>query len=239
MQTAELFDQYARHFSKFNTADPRSYFGAYDLNLSYVLPDDREAPILDFGCGMGHLLLYLKDRGYVRAEGVDVSRSQIDYCHSIGLDNAWFDADPLSFLRSRPNRYQRVFSLDVFEHLPKHEIIPTLRHIHGAMTSGAEFIMRVPNIAAAIGPWTRYQDFTHELSFTERSARQVVEDAGFEPLQVNPNKTHYNRQLLGNVFECAREVLYRTLKLVYFLQAPGTVTPSIFTSDIVVVSRKS
>ncbi len=238
MPAAESFDQYARHFSRFNTADPRSAFGGYDLNLSHLLPTDRKAPILDFGCGMGHFLLYLKDRGYVRAEGVDVSRSQIDYCHSIGLENARFAADPISFLKSCSNRYQRVFSLDVFEHLPKDQLIPTLRAIHSAMTSGAEFIMRVPNIAAAIGPWTRYQDFTHELSYTDRSARQVLEDAGFGAIQVNANKTHYNHKFRGKIFECAREVLYSTLKLVYFLQAPGTLTPNIFTNDMVVISRK-
>jgi SAM-dependent methyltransferase len=238
MQAVESFDEYTRHFSKFNTADPCSHFGSYDLNLSHLLSPDRDAPILDFGCGMGYFLLYLRDRGYVRAEGIDVSRSQIDYCHSIGLENAWLAADPISFLESRPNRYQRVFSLDVFEHLPKDQVIPTLRAVHRAMTPGAEFIMRVPNIAAAIGPWVRYQDFTHERSFSDRSARQVVEDAGFEAIQVKANKTHYNRKFLGKMFESAREVLYSTLKLVYFLQAPGTVTPNIFTNDMVVISRK-
>src|SRR5438105_4009771 len=123
---APTFDHYTRHFSKFNTAKPYSAFGSYDLNLSRLLPTDREAPILDFGCGMGHFLLYLKHNGYARAEGLDVSRSQIEYCQSIGLEKAWFAADPVSFLKSRPSRYQRVFSLDVFEHLPKAEVMPTL-----------------------------------------------------------------------------------------------------------------
>ena len=98
--------------------------------------------------------------------------------------------------------------------------------------------MRVPNIPAAIGPWTCYQDFMHELSFTDRSARQVVEDGGFEVLQVNVNKSHYNQKFRGKMFECAREILYSTLKLVYFLQALGSLTPSILKSDMVLISRK-
>ncbi|HYF63801.1 MAG TPA: class I SAM-dependent methyltransferase [Herpetosiphonaceae bacterium] len=234
---SHIFDNYTNHCGQFNSADPSTLFPDYDLNLRALLPADRTAEVLDFGCGRGQFLTYLRARGYARAMGVDLSRSQIEYCHAQGLANAYFVEDSLAFLAEHRNQCSAIVALDVIEHIPK-MALPWLKALCGALQPGGTFIMRVPNIAAAVGPWTRYMDITHELSFDERSAAQALEMAGFGATSVAPLKTHYRRRWLGHGFEFVRRIFYMALKAVYVLQAPGTKAPAIFTILIFGMGKK-
>ena len=238
-EASKEFEDYTRHFAKFNTGKPSLAFPNYQLNVGQFLPADRDARILDFGCGMGQFLLFLQDRGYGNAQGIDVSRSQIEYCSSIGLQNVSLETDPRTFLENHVGTFELIVALDVFEHLQKSTIIPTLRAIRAALKPGGIFFMRVPNIAAAVGPWTRYMDFTHELSYCDRSAYQILSEADFNDIRILPSRTFYNHRILGKMFELARSSFYLGLKLVYYLQAPGTHTPKVFTTDLIAVGTKT
>jgi 2-polyprenyl-3-methyl-5-hydroxy-6-metoxy-1,4-benzoquinol methylase len=234
----QIFEDYTSHFLQFNPADPSTMFPDYDLNMSSLLPADRNAAILDFGCGMGHFLTYLQARGYRSVTGIDLSRSQIDYCHAQGLLNAELVDDSLEFLAGHHDHFAAIVALDVIEHIPKAVLLPLLQAIYAALQPGGTFIMRVPNIAAAIGPWTRYMDITHELAFDERSTVQVLEMAGFGAANVLPLKTYYRRWWLGKIFELVRRLFYSWLKLIYRIQAPGTRIPTIFTIFIFGIGKK-
>ncbi len=236
---SQLFEDYAQHCSRFNPATPSLVFPDYDLNIQPLLPTDRSAAILDFGCGMGHFLAYLQARGYQTVTGIDVSRSQIEHCHSLGLAQAQHVEDSIAFLQAHPGQFRAIVALDVMEHVPKSSIIPILQAVYAALQPGGSFIMRVPNIAAAIGPWTRYMDFTHELSFDQRSLHQILAMAHFTDPKIYPNRTYYRRRWLGVGFEIVRSWLYLLLKGIYFLQSPGSDNPSIFTIFIYGVGRKA
>jgi 2-polyprenyl-3-methyl-5-hydroxy-6-metoxy-1,4-benzoquinol methylase len=234
----QMFEDYTSHFVQFNSADPSTMFPDYDLNMHALLPPDRNAAILDFGCGMGQFLTYLQARGYRSVTGIDLSRSQIDYCHAHGLMNAELVDDSIAFLAVHQNQFAAIVALDVIEHIPKAVVIPLLQAIYAALQPGGTFIMRVPNIAAAIGPWTRYMDITHELAFDERSTVQALEMAGFGATNILPLKTYYRRWWLGKIFELIRRIFYSWLKLIYIIQAPGTKTPTIFTIFIFGIGKK-
>ena len=236
---SQLFDSYVQHCSRFNNGPATAAFPDYDLNIKSLLPTDRTAAILDFGCGMGQCLAYLQARGYQNVTGIDISRSQIEYCHSLGLPNAQHVEDSVAFLLAHPGQFRAIVSFDVIEHLPKSSLIQVLQAIHTALEPGGTFIMRVPNIAAAIGPWTRYADFTHELSFDQRSLRQILEMTQYINPLIRPNRTYYRRKWLGIGFEIVRSWLYIVLKGIYFLQSPGTENPTIFTTLIYGMGHKA
>jgi 2-polyprenyl-3-methyl-5-hydroxy-6-metoxy-1,4-benzoquinol methylase len=233
-----IFEDYANHCAQFNPSEASEAFPDYDLNIRPLLPDERDASILDLGCGMGQFLAYLKARGYERVTGIDLSRSQIDYCHAQGLANAQLVDDSIEFLAGQQQQFAAIVAIDVIEHIPKATLLPLLQAIYAALKPGGLFIMRVPNIAAAIGPWTRYMDITHELAFDERSAVQAMGMAGFATAWVEPLKTYYRRRWLGHAFEFIRRIFYALLKAIYIIQAPGTKTPTIFTIFIVGIGKK-
>src|SRR5207248_2573199 len=75
-----------------------------------------EADVLDIGCGSGHLLLRLHERGH-RAVGVDVSSAALSICRDFGLRVYKCDVEasglPLNLKRAS---FDFVVMADVVEH---------------------------------------------------------------------------------------------------------------------------
>ena len=53
-----------------------------------LLPTDRDAKILDAGCGRGNFLSFLQRNGYTRGSGVDRSPESVRAARAAGLDVA-------------------------------------------------------------------------------------------------------------------------------------------------------
>src|SRR5262245_55890889 len=81
-----------------------------------IVPDDKKAYILDFGCGTGDFLYYLKKEGYENFFGVDASRQQIEYCRANISDKAEA-VDGFKFLQNKPQTYDFIIAHDVLEHI--------------------------------------------------------------------------------------------------------------------------
>lgn len=239
MTTHDLFEDYSKHLLKFNDPSSREIWRDYETNLAQFLPSNKEDAILDLGCGLGILLTFLEHKGYTNTYGIDVSESQATFCQQHGLNQVHHVEDSQAFLESRPNTYSTIFAIDVIEHIPKPQLIPLLRAIYGALKLGGFFVMRVPNIASAVGSWTRYVDITHELSFDQRALTQALELGCFERIAILPTITAYRRRWLGFVFESVRKLLYLLLRIIYFIQSPGTKNPTIFTINIIGVGYKT
>src|SRR5579872_1922214 len=75
---------------------------------------ERDAPILEIGCGRGELLAYLGRRGFSHARGIDISAEQVELATSRGVTATYGDA--LVFLETRLGRYAAILAVDVLEH---------------------------------------------------------------------------------------------------------------------------
>ncbi|MCR8454597.1 MAG: class I SAM-dependent methyltransferase [Crenarchaeota archaeon] len=78
------------------------------------LPEDRDARILDIGCGMGHFLYFLKEEGYRNFLGVDISREQVNFVRKYITDKV-VEADAFTFLEGAPFSVRR----DCHERFPR------------------------------------------------------------------------------------------------------------------------
>lgn len=233
----QLHQRYTWHYRRVSPGKPEAAFHQYALNLGAFLPEDGSASLLDIGCGIGRLLLFLQERGYTKAEGIEASEDQVAECRKLGLRQIRHVLDTEKYLLQRSGQYHVIFALDVIEHIPKERVPSLLAAIHNALVPNGIFIMRVPNMAAASGIWCRYMDFTHEVGFTEISARQLFELAGFSEIHVLSEKTHYNHKLRGIAFEMIRRTFRVVLKAEYFLERPGSQLPKVFTSNLYAVGR--
>ena len=128
-------------------------FEWFEDNYAPLLPADKNAAVLDIGCGMGEFLLFLKQRGHHNIEGVDISGHLIEYCRQLVGCPATQIAELRGFLETRRGRYDLIYLGDVIEHLPKPELLLNLEAIRNALCPGGFLLVRTNN-AAGLGQVT-------------------------------------------------------------------------------------
>ena len=158
----------------------------YEWNYKGLLPADKNARILDIGCGLGQFLYWLKQKGYTNFLGLEISQEMYDLCRTEVTDKVEKISSIKDFLRDKNATYNLIALNDVIEHLPKNEIIDTLEVIKAALKSGGKLLIKTNNLAAITGARLRYADFTHEVGFTEYSLNQVLLAAGFSHVEIKP-----------------------------------------------------
>lgn len=170
-----------------NQSDFESSYEGFEREYSDFLPGNKNAAILDVGCGMGHFVSYLQSKGFQNVRGVDHSAEQVECCLSAGLPVSKID-DVFEFLKSQKNSFDLIMMSDVLEHFDKNEVMQVLKDLRDALKIGGTLLLRVPNMSSIYGLHARYLDFTHEVGFTESSLNQVLLCTGFSKIYIRDNK---------------------------------------------------
>jgi 2-polyprenyl-3-methyl-5-hydroxy-6-metoxy-1,4-benzoquinol methylase len=207
----------------------------YDWNYKDLLPADKNAKILDLGCGLGQFLYWLKAQGYSNFLGVDVSREMLELCRKNVTDKLAKINSINEFLRDKNGTYDLIALNDVIEHLPKNEIIEDLEIIKAALKPGGRLIIKTNNLAAITGVRLRYADFTHEVGFTEYSLKQVLLLVGFSSIEIKPFAMP-----LTNPFRYARFIMQKISNLCWKLMfwINFTPVPDIVDEMIFAIAKK-
>jgi predicted TPR repeat methyltransferase len=95
--------------------------------------------------------------------------------------------DGVTFLENNKG-FDLIILTDVVEHMKKDELLGLLRRSYEALVPDGHIIIRTPNASSIFGCYGRYIDFTHEISFTEQSLRQVLLATGFENVKLTDTK---------------------------------------------------
>lgn len=188
------------------------------------------------GCGAGSFLLYLRSEGYRRVRGIDLAEEQVALAHSLGITDVEM-ADASAYLASHAGAYDLIVAMDVLEHFPKSEVLRFLDLIHGALRPGGSLLLRTPNADSPFHSWIRYADFTHEVSFTPLSIRQVLRAAGFADIDVVPLEPYVHGPA-----SALRWLLWKIVKQMirlYLLIEQGTAGSGVFTANLCAVARRA
>ena len=146
------------------------------------LPRDREALIVDFGCGHGQLLGALRKSGYRRLAGVDVDASALEACRKAGFEA--LDNRTPAALQGLEGKARLFIASHVIEHFRKAQIIAALQSLRRTLAPGGELLVAVPNAQSHTGAYWAYEDFTHEYLFTSGSLYYVLKAAGFGEVEL-------------------------------------------------------
>lgn len=158
-----------------------------DRLIDDYLPEDRDARILDLGCGYGALLHALRCRGYKNLEGVDASAEQVEAAGNLGVEEV-IRGEASEHLRGLPDESRQVIlAIDLLEHLGRGDAVALAEESRRVLTSEGNFVVHVPNALGPFGPAVRWADLTHEIAFTSESARQMLRIAGFSHVEVDPD----------------------------------------------------
>jgi 2-polyprenyl-3-methyl-5-hydroxy-6-metoxy-1,4-benzoquinol methylase len=187
----------------------KSYFSVFRRLYLPHLPSDRNARILELGCGYGSFLLFLKEQGYNNLLGVDISRQQVKTAHKLGLEKGILQSDCVAFCANQPpETFNAIVMIDLLEHMKKDKIVSFLTDCSKILKPGGKLLVQSPNAANPFWGVTAFGDFTHEVTFTPTSIKQVLLAAGF-----NDVKVLALRPCVRGIKSLIRAVIWRLIEL--------------------------
>ncbi len=187
-----LFDAlhatYHDHLGSVSGADEQTYRAAsayYRAELAAVLPQARDARIAEVGCGFGHLLRFLADRGYSDLTACDLDpQLAAATARRLATRAKVAHREARAFLLDHPGEFDLVLAFDLLEHFDLEGAYAFAAAAKGALKPGGIAVFRTPNMANVLGGYSRFMDLTHRIGFTEQSAGQLLRAAGFVDLTV-------------------------------------------------------
>ncbi len=148
------------------------------------LPENKEAKIIDLGCGYGTFLNALSKMGYKNLFGLEIGKEQNEFLNKKGFKI--YNQDLVEFLRVTDEKFDCITLFDVLEHFKKDELVEIVSLLKKRLTKDGVIILRVPNGEAIFKGSIMYGDFTHETFFSKRSLIQLFNTLGFEKVTVYP-----------------------------------------------------
>jgi 2-polyprenyl-3-methyl-5-hydroxy-6-metoxy-1,4-benzoquinol methylase len=146
-------------------------------------PADKNAAVLDLGCGHGALLHVARQQGYLNLLGVDGSPEQVAAAAHLGIQGVT-EGDLNAMLLAQPDAsLDLVVAFDVIEHFTRDELLPFVDQVHRVLKPGGRWIIHTPNGESPFFGAIRYGDLTHELAFTRTSLSQLLLSSGFSDLR--------------------------------------------------------
>jgi cyclopropane fatty-acyl-phospholipid synthase-like methyltransferase len=203
-----------------------------------VLPENKNASILDIGCGFGFLIRELKKEGYSSVIGVDISDQAIAFCLKQGFNVQ--KSSIAKYAEESKQKFDFIVISHVLEHIKKDEIINTLKHIRvNMLQERGKLCLMVPNAQSNTGSYWAYEDFTHTTLFTSGSLLYVLKAAGYKNIKFLDQDGTENSALIFKLFKNIFLPLYRTKKRFWNKITSSTYhaqSPEIFTFDLKVLA---
>jgi 2-polyprenyl-3-methyl-5-hydroxy-6-metoxy-1,4-benzoquinol methylase len=210
-------DGYYEFYRRYNAKQLNDFHKHALPWLNTHLPKNPNGRILDAGCGPGLSVGYLLRLGYWNVIGIDVSPTQVEAAAAHGLKHHVFQADLFDYLAKPPQLFDLIICSDVVEHVPKITLLRLPELFKGALKPGGSIIIRTVNADSPIAARARYIDFTHELSFTDHSLRQLMALGGFEGEVISQ---HAGKAKWKRLVFAVRDYLWRLIYRVYESQSP-------------------
>jgi SAM-dependent methyltransferase len=186
-----FYDNYVFHRKRrnkfaYSLQDCENWACATKSRVMDWLPEDRDTPVLDLGCGPGYFLYLLDKLGYTNLTGVDSISEQVSLARQFCPRATIIQDDLRRILAQNPGRFGLISGFDIIEHFSKDEVLPLLHLVAQALFAGGRIILQTPN---AESPWVgniAYGDFTHQWFFTPFSLATLLYQVGLKRFIARP-----------------------------------------------------
>ncbi|MFC1524200.1 class I SAM-dependent methyltransferase [Thermodesulfobacteriota bacterium] len=190
--------------------------------------------VLDIGCGRGEVVFYCAGLG-CRATGVDYSTDVISIAkqarenfHTESGGEAVFLLGDVNTIDLEPESFDRIFLLDVVEHLHDWQLVPLYQTIHRLLKKDGRFIIHtLPNrwiyktygLIRLFMPWleknprSEYEKKIHINEQSCISVRKLLEECHFHcRVRIEEGFLAQAQWYKNNTFGDRRDRLYRILR---------------------------
>lgn len=144
------------------------------------LPADKNARILDLGCGNGDFLLFAKKLGYGNITGVEYSEEMKAISEKTISGIKIVYADATEFLKTTDQTFDFILTAHLLEHFEKSKVLETFKEAKRCLSAGGRFVVYTPNFASPFGLMISWGDFTHITHFSGPAMAQLAGMSGFE-----------------------------------------------------------
>jgi cyclopropane fatty-acyl-phospholipid synthase-like methyltransferase len=173
---------YTIYYKRWHTGAPDEYHkraNFFSLLIGSELAKlPKNASILDFGCGFGHLTHFLGTK-FENVIGVDSSLEQIKIARQNGVTVEHLSQEYFfEWCKNNEAKFDAIFLMDVLEHIVAQEQITFLRKLSETLKKGGVIYIQTPNANNPLAMRWRYNDWTHTSSFSECSLEFVLANAG-------------------------------------------------------------
>lgn len=209
----------------------------WEKTFGRFLSENKQARIIDLGCGCGSIVWWLQQAGYTNVQGVDISCEQIETGRKLGVKNIEL-GDIKDSLRDKTDCYDVIFARDIIEHFRKEEIFEIISLCYKALKDGGRMIMQVPNAESPFGGRNRYGDYTHEIAFTSASAAQLMRTIGFDAIGIYPHEPLFCWDPTGLPRFIMWQVVKAFYKFLLYVEIGRLSRISMVSLNIIVVANK-
>jgi 2-polyprenyl-3-methyl-5-hydroxy-6-metoxy-1,4-benzoquinol methylase len=138
---------------------------------------ERDARILELGCGPGKMLAFLQSQGFKNVKGIDISEEQVQIARDRGVNAT--KVDVFDYLLTMDGQIDVIIAIDFIEHFTRQEMLPLVAAIHKALITSGVLILQTPNGKGMFSRQVIYGDLTHMTIFTPESLQQLLRLHGF------------------------------------------------------------
>jgi 2-polyprenyl-3-methyl-5-hydroxy-6-metoxy-1,4-benzoquinol methylase len=170
-------------FGEVNLQSFRRNFPVLKYYYGGFLPGNKNARIVDLGCGTGEFVFWLNESGYINSYGIDLNEELVKKGISEGVSNLEVD-DIFSHLEKSEEEFDLIIMRDVLEHFEREEIIEIVELIKTALKKNGKLILQVPNGQSPFYGRIFFGDFTHTNAFTDLSLKQIFLAVGFSDIHI-------------------------------------------------------
>lgn len=152
----------------------------YEENFRAHLPEDRNAAILDIGCGQGDFVRYLHELGYRNITAVDLDERAIAALQD--LDSVTVIARRMDgeALRALGRKWDLIFSKQMIIYLDRHQAPNFARAMAECLTDDGRVICDTFNAALLSAHFTEHKDPYIFTSYTDLGLKRLLEWNGLE-----------------------------------------------------------
>ena len=200
-------------------------------------PADRDAKIVDLGCGHGAIVWAARKLGYRNIEGVDASPEQVAMAAQLKIDGVR-QGDLMATLRSAPaDSLDAVVLFDLYHYFDPATQLRLADEVRRVLKPGGRFIMHLPNGEALFAGRVRYWDIMATGSFTRRSIEQLMLVCDFKGVAC-----FEDQPVVHGLKSAARYAVWKAvrfaLRLAMAAETGETAGDAIFSQTFLAVARK-
>ena len=178
----QLYSLYVTAFKRENPAMTPAELAHYyqwcdERYFPFLQHVPKSSNILELGCGHGRMLNYLRHKGFLNAQGIDISEEQVVLSQQQGLKAQV--ADVFDYLEATDNSFDCIIAIDFVEHFTKDELYSLFTLVHDRLSMDGLFLIQTVNGEGLFPRQIIYGDLTHMTVLTPGSMEQLLQATGF------------------------------------------------------------